>query len=92
MTMYMINVRMRRIEAINKHTLWRPDCQYKAYQGTRMWTLRDDQVHHTITAALRSLKLELERIRMERTEQLNRLNHDISLIESDLYKAIQEEA
>lgn len=91
MTLYMINVRMRRIEAITKHKRWGASSVYKVYQGSRMWTLTDAQVFDSESKALKHLKWELERLKHDLTQKVIKLGDDLKRVEKQMGETTQRE-
>lgn len=91
MSLYMINVRMRRIEPIKKHARWDASSVYKCYQGSRMWTLTDAQVFDSESKALKHLKWELERLKHEAQQKMLKLTDDLKRIEKQMEESVSRE-
>lgn len=91
MSLYMINVRMRRVEPIKKHSRWDASSHYKCYQGSRMWTLTDTQVFESESKALKHLKWELERLKHDAQQRALKLTDDLKRIEQQMADAVSRE-
>jgi hypothetical protein len=92
MTLYMINVRMRRVEPITKHARWSQNDSYKAYQGSRMWTLTDSQVFDSESKALKHLKWELERLKHSAQQTVLKLDANLKIVEQQMADAVSRES
>lgn len=81
--MWMINVRMRRVEEIQKGNRWNPAVALKQYRGlSRTWMLLDTQVHETESEAIERLLVALHANAKDRQEKLSRLEAEISEIQA----------
>ena len=81
MIYHMINIRMRRVESIKRHSRYDPASRYKCYQGpNRTWMLTDDAVFDTEVAALSALKMALDRLYLKRKAQLDKMKAEMDVI------------
>lgn len=85
MTGWMINIRMRRVEAVTRHKRCDRTGQVKCYQGpARTYMLHDNQVRATKAEALLLLRTELKKIHADRAEKQQKLAAEIEGITLEL--------
>lgn len=91
MPMFMVNLRMRRVELIVQGDRYNPKAKYKHYKakykhykGSRDWMLADTQVFPTQREALEKLITALKARRADEQRKVDRLSDDIAMVNSTI--------
>ncbi|MNO50340.1 hypothetical protein D3C76_407120 [compost metagenome] len=92
MSLYMANIRMRRVEKIEKHpSRFDPGRRSNCYMGTRMWVLLDTQVFTSYEDALAALVADMKAIWEDRDARQTKLLDAINSANSEYQSLLHEE-
>jgi hypothetical protein len=92
--LFMINVRMRRVEQIRPHpTRHKTGCKStrKCYVGTRDWMLMDSQVYATDVDAYSALVKALAALWLDRDAKQKKLHSEMTELRYELNRMIERD-